>query len=84
MKEISPEVYWDLFEKEPKFMQALDVKGYISEAGWEAFERGNPSLAAHDLQTCPEPEALMAYGIGDLAIYENAMALAKAVCDYGY
>lgn len=82
--QLSSEQYWALFEKAPAFMQALDVKGYISEAGWEALDRDNPSTAAFDLQSCPEPEALTAYGVGDLSIYENALALALAVCDYGY
>jgi hypothetical protein len=82
--QLSSEQYWELFKKAPAFMQALDVEGYISEAGWAAFENDNPSTAAFDLQNCPEPEALTTYGVGDLSIYENALALATAVCEFGY
>jgi hypothetical protein len=81
---LTSEVYFSLFEKAPEFMQALDTKGYISEEGWANFENDNPSTAAFDLQNCPEPEALTAFGVGDLSLYENALALAQAVNEFGY
>ena len=82
--ELSSEQYLALFEQAPDFMQALDVKGYISEDGWAAFDRENPSVAAYDLENCEEPDALIPFGIGSLTVHENALALAKAILAYGY